>query len=274
MVLDPVSVSISILLSTLPLLPVLFLLLLPLLSMLSIRCYCRLDLQSVDSAQNTVGYCCCSVLTLELFSSRFEEQFGSALLFSCVASRLMAFLLQSVSLHQSIYFLSSMRRLLIRYRVRRHCLVNRSDLMWQLVLVDTVEGSCFAMLFFLLLLPSKTLLSFLLPINTTSFFVVLALVIVLDSILIACSSCRSCYQHTLVTLLVLWVDIQEGFSIRVGCSTNCTQHLFRDHFFLAKYCSRLFYRSRCCSSTATSSFLDSILFCARRDSVDACYLVD
>jgi len=35
-------------------------------------------------------------------------------------------------------------------------------------------------------------------------------------------------------LMLLTYKIQEGFSIRVGCSTKCTQYLFCNHFFRAK----------------------------------------
>ena len=61
----------------------------------------------------------------------------------------------------------------------------------------------------------------------------LVLDIVLAPILIAClaCSCRSWYRYTLVLLWECSCRHSRGFSFRVGCGTNCTQYLFRDHFF-------------------------------------------
>jgi len=121
----------------------------------------------------------------------------------------------------------------------RHCFVDRY-FTWLLNLVATDPAWCGNSLilmtsFFLSLPPSKTLLSFLLPTNTTSFFVVLVLVIVLDSILVACS-CRPRSRYVLVDMFLYYVDTQEGFSFPVGLGTERTLYQFCDHFFLAKYC--------------------------------------
>jgi len=109
------------------------------------------------------------------------------------------------------------------------------------------EASCFAMLFFLLP-PANTLLSFLLP-PIQLFFLLLTtrVVLLLDPYCPWCFySCR-CWYSSLLVLCLDAVDIQEGFSFRVGCSTNRTQYLFcGHHFFLAKYSYSIrLYSSRC-----------------------------
>jgi len=74
----------------------------------------------------------------------------------------------------------------------------------------------------------------------------------------------------LLLLFLYYVDIQEGFSFRVGLGTKCTQYLFRDHFFLTNLPTR--YASIDLLSMLLSMLL-ALLFYLRRDSVIACYLV-
>jgi len=84
----------------------------------------------------------------------------------------------------------------------------------------------------LLLPPAKTLLAFLLPLIQPSFFVVLVTLASYPYPYPYCScSCITLVAVDIVTLLVLWVDIQEGFSIRVALGTKCTQYLFCGHHF-------------------------------------------
>jgi len=84
--------------------------------------------------------------------------------------------------------------------------------------------------------PANILLSFLPPTNATSLlYCRLVLGIVLASILVACSSCRSRYRYTFVMVFLYWlvaVDIQEGFSFSVGPGTKRALYRFCDlHFF-------------------------------------------
>jgi len=208
----------------------------------------------LDSSQKTVSYCRCSILYIDLDllphglwsgATRLDTRTRHGLrryLFSIrivppVNTLLLALMLPSILSCRSMLLYQSTR------------LVN-----WSIPSLDATRSRpvdeasrCSSFAFYRL----KTLLSFLLPIQP-SFFVVL---VTLASYPYPCCPCRYCCCSSCIMRMLLSPFHARGFSIPVGCSTNRTQYLFRDHFFCEKYyCSEYCYSSRrYCSSTAISS---------------------
>jgi len=213
LILDPLSVSILILLSTLPLLPVLLLS-----PMMAIRhrllwefvvvLYIAFGITSIGLAINLILFTAYGVGAWIIFFPGWD---------------IISFSIRIGLVNILLPFASMLASILPRRSMLLH--LNLVELM------RLLASRCSSLLLSL----AKTLLSFLLPTNTTSLlYRRLVLGIVLASILVACSSCRSRYRYTLVMVFLYWlvaVDIQEGFSFSVGPGTKRTLYRFCDHHF-------------------------------------------
>jgi len=215
------------------------LLLLPALSIWSIRCYCWLNYSSFLRQSGSILHKVLWVIVvmgIDLIRLDVPLVAPHGLWIDSTRWLLASDLRRYLSFSFTGYYLSFFNPCRSNNQCSSLRFVNAVDAVLAIDPAWCGNSSILMTSFFLSLPPSKTLLSFLLPLIQLSFFVVLLLCF--DpypyGLLLYYSCCLVVVD--IDSLFLYYVDIQEGFSIRVGCSTNCTQYLFRDHFFLAKYC--------------------------------------